>query len=280
MLLPKLNLPAYHAACEGVVRYDATGHGALRMLGRDRADLLHRLSTNDVRSLTAGMGTRTVLTNHNARIIDLLTVYALPEHLLVVTSPGQGARSVNCWRATFSSTTRSGRRDHGRYGPMATVWTAGCRPAARTDRPARRRVAPASYPGGTDSGRRRVGRADIAARRSDRPWPSRSSRCKQTGSRLPHASRRCTTLDEATYQVLRIEAGYPAWQHELSLDYIPLETRLRDAVSFTKGCYIGQEIIARMDSRQRLAKQLMRFRLDAPVEAGVKLQLTAKSRGR
>jgi len=56
--------------------------------------------------------------------------------------------------------------------------------------------------------------------------------------------------------VLRIEQGYGAFGRELSQEYIPLETGLLDAVSFTKGCYVGQEIIARMESRGRLAKVL------------------------
>ena len=63
-------------------------------------------------------------------------------------------------------------------------------------------------------------------------------------------------IGEATYQVLRIEAGRPEFGHELGDEYIPLETNLWADVSFTKGCYTGQEIIARMESRQRLAKQL------------------------
>jgi folate-binding protein YgfZ len=40
-------------------------------------------------------------------------------------------------------------------------------------------------------------------------------------------------------------------------DYIPLETGLKWAISFNKGCYVGQEVIARMETRQRLAKRLV-----------------------
>ena len=54
--------------------------------------------------------------------------------------------------------------------------------------------------------------------------------------------------------------------------YIPLEANLWAAVSFTKGCYIGQEIIARMESRGKLARRLVGLRLDAPVEVGAEVQ--------
>ncbi len=70
---------------------------------------------------------------------------------------------------------------------------------------------------------------------------------------------------EETYQVLRIEAGRPEFGHELGDEYIPLEANLWAEVSFTKGCYTGQEIIARMESRQRLAKQLMGLRFESEV---------------
>jgi tRNA-modifying protein YgfZ len=72
-------------------------------------------------------------------------------------------------------------------------------------------------------------------------------------------------IGEATYQVLRIEAGRPEFGHELGDEYIPLEANLWADVSFTKGCYTGQEILARMESRQRLAKQLMGLRFEAEV---------------
>ena len=76
----------------------------------------------------------------------------------------------------------------------------------------------------------------------------------------------------ATYEILRIEAGQPYAGHELTDDYIPLEADLWSAVSFTKGCYIGQEIIARMESRGRLAKTLVGLRLDAPVAPGAEVR--------
>ena len=64
----------------------------------------------------------------------------------------------------------------------------------------------------------------------------------------------------------------PESAHELTEDYIPLEAGLWDSVSFSKGCYIGQEIIARMESRNKLAKTLVVLHFDqpgAPLELGL-----------
>jgi aminomethyltransferase len=70
------------------------------------------------------------------------------------------------------------------------------------------------------------------------------------------------------FDALRIISGQPRFGAEITPTYIPLETGLWDDVSFSKGCYIGQEIIARMESRGRLAKKLVHFQCDAPVAVG------------
>ena len=72
-------------------------------------------------------------------------------------------------------------------------------------------------------------------------------------------------LSDETYQILRVEAGQPEFGRELGDEYIPLEANLWNDVSFTKGCYTGQEIIARMESRQKLAKRLVGLRFDERV---------------
>lgn len=81
------------------------------------------------------------------------------------------------------------------------------------------------------------------------------------------------------FEYLRIESGLPRHGHEITLDYIPLEANLWDDVSFSKGCYTGQEIIARMESRGRLAKKLFRLRPAQPINAGSDLMLAGRHAG-
>jgi folate-binding protein YgfZ len=78
--------------------------------------------------------------------------------------------------------------------------------------------------------------------------------------------------DEATdeeYERARIEAGIPRWGRELDDRVLPAEAGL-DAthISFTKGCYPGQEPIARQHYRGKVNRRLRSLRLDGPVEAG------------
>jgi folate-binding protein YgfZ len=57
----------------------------------------------------------------------------------------------------------------------------------------------------------------------------------------------------------RIEQGIPDWPSELSGEYNPLEARLNDTVSWTKGCYVGQEVIARLDTYKKLQRVLVKL---------------------
>ncbi len=82
--------PTYYAALNGAALADEGGAGRVFMRGKDRVALLQRLSTNDIARLRAGQGARTVLTTPIGRIIDVLTVHALEDALLIVSSPGQG----------------------------------------------------------------------------------------------------------------------------------------------------------------------------------------------
>jgi folate-binding protein YgfZ len=70
------------------------------------------------------------------------------------------------------------------------------------------------------------------------------------------AGRGAVTVDEATQEVLRIEAGIPRYGADMDENTVLNETNLDDSISFTKGCYTGQEIIIRITHRGHVAKKL------------------------
>jgi folate-binding protein YgfZ len=72
----------------------------------------------------------------------------------------------------------------------------------------------------------------------------------------------CVAGDAALLEVLRIEAGVPALGAELDEDVLPPEARLERAVANNKGCYVGQEIVARLRSRGQVNHLLVGLRLD------------------
>jgi folate-binding protein YgfZ len=83
-------------------------------------------------------------------------------------------------------------------------------------------------------------------------------------------------LSAEVVETLRIEAGIPSFGLDMDETRVVTETNLDDAVSFTKGCYIGQEIIARIKYRGHVAKKLTGVRLgqDVALESGAKILST------
>jgi len=83
-------------------------------------------------------------------------------------------------------------------------------------------------------------------------------------------------LGEAEAEVLRIEAGRPLYGKDMGEDRLPIEAGLDDAVSFTKGCYLGQEVIARATNLGHINKKLVGLKLEAPVDPGAKLSAPSR----
>ena len=82
---------------------------------------------------------------------------------------------------------------------------------------------------------------------------------------LPAEYKRLREIDLDTFEVIRIERGVPRFLADMAEDTIPLEAGIEDrAISFTKGCYVGQEIIVRVTHRGggRVAKKLVRWHAD------------------
>ena len=68
--------------------------------------------------------------------------------------------------------------------------------------------------------------------------------------------------------MLRVEAGKSGAQHELTGEYTPLETGLESTISTTKGCYTGQEVIARQITYDKITQRLTGLRLQQPAQPG------------
>jgi folate-binding protein YgfZ len=87
-----------------------------------------------------------------------------------------------------------------------------------------------------------------------------------------------TTGVAPALDILRVEAGIPAWGAELDPDVFPDEARLARAISTTKGCYTGQEIVARLRSRGQVNHLLVGLAFDGDEPAAAGTPLTAGER--
>ena len=87
--------------------------------------------------------------------------------------------------------------------------------------------------------------------------------------------------DEAAAEIVRVERGRPRYGVDLDETVIPQEAGLNDrAVSFTKGCYVGQETVARLHYRGKPNRRLLGLRLSEPAPSGTELRLGEKVVGR
>jgi folate-binding protein YgfZ len=87
--------------------------------------------------------------------------------------------------------------------------------------------------------------------------------------------------DEGQLEVLRVESGRPRYGIDLDESVIPQEAGLNErAVSFTKGCYVGQETVARLHYRGKPNRHLRGLRLSAPAEPGEEIRLGERVVGR
>jgi tRNA-modifying protein YgfZ len=83
-------------------------------------------------------------------------------------------------------------------------------------------------------------------------------------------------LSEDEAEVLRVEAGRARYGVDMGEERLPIEAGLDDAVSFTKGCYLGQEVIARATNLGHINRKLVGLRLEAPVPPGTKLSSSSR----
>ncbi len=259
----------YGAAVNGAAVHDSSYAGRIRATGADTLDLLHRLSTNAVVSLQPGQGAPTVLTTDRGRILDLVVVINLEDHVLLLTSP-QTRQAVAEWIDKYTIVEDVVLTDVTLETAMLSVIgpDAGrvlgetlCPPDLEPYQ-----AAPFESNGSRGHVVRRdmVGhpRFDVVTTPADGPalW-----------SALAGAG--AVPMGQDALEVLKVERGEPWYGTEMGDAYNPLETGLWGSISFTKGCYIGQEVIARLDTYQKIQRHLVSLDIspDAAVEQGAKL---------
>lgn len=273
----QIDATVYQAAKETAVLVDRSQLGMLKITGATRIDLMHRMSTQALNGLQSGQGAATVLTTDIGRIIDRLILYAASDTVYVLTGENNGdniaryllrfvffnddfhLQDVSAETAVFAI-----------YGPQAQAKLAGAG-FGTVDLPLHH-WRPAEVAGVTAY----LHRTDPIAGDGYYVMCQEADR-DALWTHLLAAG--LVEADEAAFDFLRIEAGLPRYGRELTNEYIPLETGLWDDVSFNKGCYTGQEVIARMESRGKLAKKLVNLQPKAPVATGDAITANGKNAG-
>lgn len=240
--------------------YDALRRaGAVRLArdvvcaeGPEASSFLQGQLSQDLRDLVDGSSTWSLLLEPQGRITALLRVTReTEERWLLDTDPGTAPAMLERLNR-FKLRTKVGFEALD-WSVLALRGTGIAPPEGTGDSPA---LAP--WPGMTG--------IDLFDRHDARP--------REVPEGVP-------LVDPAAYEVLRVEVGVPVMGAELTERTLPAEAGLvAHTVSFTKGCYTGQELVARIDSRgSHVPRHLRGFRFAAPVSAGAELQADGKKVG-
>lgn len=242
----------YAAACTGAAMRDASHLGLLHIGGGDHLDFLHRMSTNDFRNAAVGQGLEAVLPDSRGRILELGAFYRLgPEKTLAVLGPG-GQEETPAWldRYLFSERVEFAAAN----GETALVELGGPQAAA-----ALRTACGLDLDQASDLGR--VGQADGVEYWRHDQWGHPGLRAfgppaalEALWENLLQAGAR--PLGETAFESLRLEYGQPGKGHELTDAHTPWEANLGRTIHMNKGCYIGQEVIARLDTYNKTKQYL------------------------
>jgi folate-binding protein YgfZ len=256
-------MTAYQALREHAAWLDLSGRGKIRATGEDRARLLHAMTTQQVEQMKPGEGAYAFFLNAQGRILGDVNLFCLEEYFLLDTEPETRQklfehldRYIIADDVTLEDLTEQ----------MATIAVEGPQAATVLDK---------------------LGAPIPEAPYQTRAWGDRIiARVSSTGSDgffvfLPASGKRelagqlagVSEASAAEARLVRIEHGHPRYGEEITERYLVQETGQTHAVNFTKGCYLGQEIVERVRSRAQIHRVLRRLEIDGfePPAAGTKL---------
>ena len=238
------------------VAVDLPGRGALAVLGPDAAATVHGLVTNEVKSLRPGAGCHAALLTPKGRMrAELVVLRSSEEELLLDCDPALAGPLAEIL-AGYVPFSRSRLED--RTAAVGIVHLEG--PQASGVLAAAGLPVPGTAPydhvaDGTGSGIVRVVRV---SRAGEAGFDLRASRERAPSllERLVSGGARAAGLD--VLEAGRIEEGIPRWGAELTESVLPNEAGLeRTAISYTKGCYLGQETVARLKTYGHVNRHLV-----------------------
>jgi tRNA-modifying protein YgfZ len=244
--------PGYQALRHGAAWIDLSARGRIVARGRDRARLLHNITSNEVKKLTPGTGCYAFLLTPQGRIQADVNLFCMENHFLLDTEPElrervlqQIRRYIIADQVELEDVSRT-VGCIGVEGPAATAVMASLgAPVPGED------YAHVQWDGYTVAAVTATGQPGI--------------RIFAAGigglvARLEAAGAKTATAEDV--RTVRIENGRPRYGEDIGETRLPQETQQMHAVNFNKGCYIGQEIVERIRALGHVNRKLMRVELD------------------
>ncbi len=252
----------------GVGLVDLSSEGLIELKGKDVLDFLHRITTNSVKELPKEGICSTIFTNEKGRIIDASFIMNFDDHQLLVCSSANKIKVKNWIEKYIIADDVKVTDTFEKYillqlsGPQAESFlTLICGNILNNIQPGRFRVVNAE------------GMLFFTAKFIDHKgnpmyWLLADD---YNGKKMISFINDIkgpfdfNFVGEDAWNTYRIEQGIPVAPNEINDRFNPHELNLLDMVSFTKGCYIGQEVITRLKTYDKVQKQLFGVIFDEPV---------------
>lgn len=230
----------------------------LSVRGADRAAFLHNVCTNDVAKLKPGQGCEAFFTDVKGHVLAHTIVLCGPDEFLLWGVPGQAPRlSAHLERYIIREDVDV--RDLTREARLTVLSGEACQTAI-ADRRSAAIDQPLAHAALTDP--------EVIVARC--PWFGDGAILSQSSGGVLELLEMllqregAASCDRAALEALRIECGTPYFGVDFDASNLPQEVNRNDAaISFTKGCYLGQETVARIDALGHVNKLLVRVRFQA-----------------
>ena len=244
-----------HAAIRGAAGIvDRSDHGLLEVTGRDRTKFLHAMLSNDIASLTPGQGCAATLLDVHGKVQVLVRVLVLDDRVLVITPPDRAAptlEALDTYLFSEKAYFRDATGEHaifllaGPDAPALAARVAGSGPGDRAWSHVTGTVGGTTVRLARGSGETGEPELWVLSAASDGPavWEA----CLAAGAKA---------VGRTAFESARIEAGTPAFPDDMGPTVLLPEVPFADLVSYTKGCYIGQEVIVRIRDRGHVNRLL------------------------
>ena len=242
---------AYTALRTAAAVWTPPAAGVLRLTDADRVDFLQRMTTNNIKALRLGESCVTVLTSSTAKIIHVFTVLADADTLWLLPAPGESAVLERHLRGQifFMDKVRVSRPE----SELSRLRVVGPQAAATL-------VQAGFTPLPADEGGWQRADACMILQQTTYDLPGYEVIAPAGEIEAVRERLGAPALDAASYTARRIELGRPAPGAELTGEYSPLEAGLMWTCAENKGCYTGQEIIARQITYDKVTRMLVGLR--------------------
>ena len=243
----------YRAAMSAVGVIDRSTLGKATVTGRDRAAFLQGMLSNDVNALGPGEGCPAAFLDAHGKVVSLLVVYALEDRILLELPAGSTEKFLQTIDKFLISEKAYFEAADDAYAIVAVQGPGALKMLADLSG-ATLDLAPYAHTEVTIAGAPvRIARRSLAVTPGFQCWTA-ADHGEALGKVLREAG--AVPLGAQALETLRVEAGILEYGVDVDETVILPETRLDELVSFTKGCYIGQETVARVKYRGHINRGL------------------------